>query len=47
MQEWVDTVQSNGDLSQAYPVNADPTEENASILSRRIKFLVEIIPTIT
>jgi hypothetical protein len=45
MQEWVDSVRSNGDLSQVYPVNAEPTEENASMLSRRVEFLRdEVLP---
>jgi hypothetical protein len=46
MQEWIGAVLSSADLSKVYPVTANPTEENASLLSSRIEFLVEeVIPT--
>lgn len=45
MQEWVNAVLSNGDLSDVYPVRVEPTAENAAQLSARIEFLLEeIIP---
>lgn len=45
MREWVRIVLSKGDLRDVYPVGAQPTEKNASLLSKRIDFLEsEIIP---
>ncbi|GLQ88858.1 hypothetical protein [Dyella flagellata] len=45
MKDWVIAVQAGSDLSQVYPVDAAPTEENASRLSMRIDFLVdEVLP---
>ena len=47
MREWVRTVLSKGDLRDVYPVGAQPTEKNASLLSKRIDFLEsEIIPLV-
>lgn len=48
MKDWVATVQSGGDLGQVYPVDAAPTEENASMLLTRVDFLLgEVLPLLT
>ncbi|MFK2901213.1 hypothetical protein ISP15_12765 [Dyella jejuensis] len=38
MRERVHTVLSKGDLRDVYPVGAQPTEKNASLLSKPIAF---------
>jgi hypothetical protein len=45
MEEWVAAVRIGGELSDVFPVRADPTIENATMLAERIAFLRrEIIP---
>jgi len=45
MDDWLKAVRQKGDLSEAFPVPVEPTEENAAALEGRINFLRdEIIP---
>ncbi len=45
MEDWCEAVRTKGDLEQVFPVEADPTEENASELEERIEYLrTEVIP---
>lgn len=45
MRRWVDTVKAGDDLSNAIPVNAPPTLENAVDLEKRLDLLeTEILP---
>lgn len=45
MEDWIKTVQQEGDMSRAFPVLVDPTRENAEQLEKRISFLRrEVIP---
>ena len=47
MDQWVDTVRRSGDVSQVFPVMAQPTIEHADMLNRRLEMLrAEIIPQI-
>jgi hypothetical protein len=44
---WVAAVRGNGDLADAFPVRAEPTEENAGALAFRIELLrSEIVPAL-
>ena len=48
MDDWITAVLDDGDLDEVYPVEADPSEQNARELESRLKFLrVEIIPAIS
>jgi hypothetical protein len=45
MEEWVAEVRVGGDRGDVFPVRAEPTIENASMLAERIAFLrKEVIP---
>jgi hypothetical protein len=45
MDDWVAAVINDGDMDEVYPVEAEPTEENARELQSRVDFLrTEIIP---
>jgi hypothetical protein len=45
MDDWVAAVVNDTDLEEVYPVEAEPTEENARELQSRLDFLrTEIIP---
>ena len=45
MEAWVECVSSKGDFSQVYPVEAQPSAENAQMLKSRINFIrSEVIP---
>ncbi len=45
MEDWAAAVISGGDLSQVYPVEAEPTMEHAKMLESRIGFIREkLIP---
>ncbi|MBV7265152.1 hypothetical protein [Erythrobacter ani] len=47
MEAWVECVRSNGDFSQVYPVEAQPSAANAEMLESRINFIrSEVIPSI-
>lgn len=39
MSEWVDNVLKGQSLEESYPVEAEPTEENAELLKKRIAFI--------
>jgi hypothetical protein len=39
MQDWVDAVHGQRALADVFPVEAEPTEQNAELLERRIDFL--------
>ena len=39
MQEWVDNVKNGKSLEECYPVEVEPTIENADLLNTRIAFL--------
>ena len=39
MQEWIDNVKNGASLDDCYPIPADPTIENAELLSSRIAFI--------
>ena len=39
MSEWVDNVLKGQSLEESYPVEAEPTEENAELLKNRIAFI--------
>lgn len=43
MSEWADTVESGDSLENVFPVAAEPTFENASMLRKRLSFLKEKI----
>lgn len=44
MEQWIASVR-DGQLSEVFPVSAEPTLENADALEKRIAFLLaEIIP---
>jgi len=48
MEDWIGAVRDGGELNDVYPVSAEPTQENASLLERRVAFLLaEIIPRMT
>jgi hypothetical protein len=48
MDEWIVAVANGGDLGEAYPVEAEPSIENARELQSRVDFLrTEIIPAIS
>jgi hypothetical protein len=45
MDQWIAAVRSDNDLDDVFPVEAEPTQENADALQSRIGFLRnEIIP---
>jgi hypothetical protein len=45
MQEWVDAVREGDDLSEVFPVRAEPTEEHVAMLESRLEMIRgEIIP---
>jgi hypothetical protein len=45
MDDWIAVARRNGDLSQVFPISADPTEDNATLLEKRVAFLRrEVIP---
>jgi hypothetical protein len=47
MDDWAAAVAHGSDLDEVYPVDAEPTEENARELLGRLTFLrTEIIPTL-
>jgi len=47
MQDWTTAVLESDDLQAQFPVTAEPTEENAELLSKRLKFLrAEVLPNI-
>ena len=39
MEDWVEAVLEDGDLDEAFPVEAEPTAENAASLRRRLDFI--------
>ena len=39
MQEWIDNVKNGKSLEECYPVEVEPTIENADLLNTRIAFL--------
>ena len=39
MSEWVDNVLKGQSLEESYPVEAEPSEENAELLKKRIAFI--------
>jgi len=41
MEDWVNCIFSGGNLHNCFPVNADPTWDNAKMLSARIKYIRE------
>lgn len=44
-QDWADAILTRRDLSESYPIAAEPTEEHAKMLLNRIEFIRrEIIP---
>jgi hypothetical protein len=43
MEDWIEAVIENRDLSDVFPVNAPADEEHAQLLAKRIKFLREKI----
>ena len=43
MEEWVETIQDNKSVGNLIPVNTPPTNEYASMLESRLKFLTEEI----
>ncbi len=46
MDDWIEAVRK-GDVSQAFPVAAEPTRENADLLTKRVKLLREkVIPSL-
>jgi hypothetical protein len=48
MREWANAVLEHRDLSGVFPVQAQPTAENATLLEKRVRFLRErIIPLFT
>jgi hypothetical protein len=48
MEDWIAAVRGGSDLNDVYPVTAEPTQENADLLERRVAFLLaEIIPRMT
>jgi hypothetical protein len=38
-QDWADNVKAGRDLSDSYPIDAEPTSEHADMLLSRIKFI--------
>lgn len=48
MDDWVAAVLDGGDLDEVYPVEAEPSEQNAQELASRLRYLrAEIIPAIS
>ena len=48
MDDWITAVLDKGDLDEVYPVEAEPSEQNARELESRLMFLrAEIIPAIS
>jgi hypothetical protein len=46
-EDWANAVLQGGDLSQVYPVKAEPTIEHAKMLLSRVSFIREkIIPDV-
>lgn len=39
MSEWADNVLQGRSLEESYPVEAEPTEENAELLKKRVAFI--------
>jgi hypothetical protein len=39
MEEWADNIMNDLDISDCYPVIAEPTKKNAELLSKRIEFI--------
>ena len=47
MEDWANAVKTKKDISECFPVRAEPTAENADLLERRIGFVrKEIIPVV-
>jgi len=47
MDDWADRVLAKGDLGEAFPVEAAPTEEHAQMLKSRLQFIREkVIPIV-
>ena len=48
MDDWVTAVLDGGDLDEVYPVEAEPSEQNAQELASRLRFpRAEVIPAIS
>ena len=48
MDDWITAVLDDGDLDEVYPVEAEPSEQNARELESRLRFLrAEILPAIS
>jgi hypothetical protein len=46
MEDWANAVESGGSLAEVYPVNVQPTAENALTLRNRLSFLKEnVLPS--
>lgn len=43
MEEWVSAVRSKHSLDDVFPVDAEPTLENAELLARRLRFIREFL----
>lgn len=41
MTEWIEAVQKNKAVEECYPVEVSPTQENAIMLEKRLKFIEE------
>ena len=39
MQDWVDNIRGGKDVTECYPIPADPNLENAELLNNRISFI--------
>jgi hypothetical protein len=47
MEDWADLVLARGDLGEAFPVEAEPTEEHAEMLKSRVHFIRDrVIPIV-
>lgn len=43
MNDWVEAVQNNDPLDDCYPIEVFPTQENAEMLEKRLRFIEERI----